>query len=213
MRKLTALFIISILVLLVFATGCADKDEENGRKLVSSRPVTTEESSSAEQTTVVEEESGSTEAETKPAETPTKPASKPKAGQAYCEQLTLSDLGSVFGGTWKKTSDCPQRPAMPKGVDVCRCDYDGPKNIYLNVETQLYDDADEAERVYNMYCKGTAEESEVGTYSCRVARTNELRPNFIYFLDGNYFVKVACLGGTCKMTDIVEMAKKVDAKI
>ena len=102
---------------------------------------------------------------------------------------------------------------MPTGVNVCTCSYDGPKQLYVNVETQLYDDPKEAERVYNMYCSGTAEESEVGTYSCRMLRTSSVGPNFVYFLRGNYFVKVSCLGGTCPMDAVAELAKKVNSKI
>jgi hypothetical protein len=207
MRKLTALFIISILVLLVFSMGCGK--EENGKKTVSSRPVTAKPagtSTATEPATTVVEESTTTETTTITTKTPS-------GSTAECELLSNTDLATVFGGTWVKTSDCPQRPAMPKGVDVCRCDYDGPKQVYVNVEVQLYDDSTEAERVYNMYCKGTAEESEVGTYSCRVARTDSLRPNFVYFLDGSYFVKVACLGGTCPLNSVAEIAKKVEAQI
>ena len=208
MRKLVCLFMILVLVLLVFAIGCSK--EENGKKTVSSRPVNAVEKGSTQQTAPVDNEV-ELEVDTEPVVEEQR--STPSAGQTDCEQLSNTDIGEVLGGTWSKTSDCPQRPMMPKGVDVCRCDYDGPKQIYVNVETQLYDDANEAERVYNMYCQGTAEESEVGTYSCRVARSDPLRPNFVYFLDGNQFVKVSCLGGTCPMDAVVELAKKVDAEI
>ena len=206
MRKLVCLFMILVLVLLVFAIGCSK--DENGKKTVSSRPVNAVEKG-AQDSAPVEQDMVSDE----PAAPVEERRSTPSAGQTDCEQLSNTDISEVLGGTWAKTSDCPQRPMMPKGVDVCRCDYDGPKQIYVNVETQLYDDANEAERVYNMYCQGTAEESEVGTYSCRVARSDPLRPNFVYFLDGNHFVKVSCLGGTCPMDAVVELAKKVDAQI
>jgi hypothetical protein len=46
-----------------------------------------------------------------------------------------------------------------------------------------------------------------------VARTDSLRPNFVYFLKGNYFVKVSCLGGSCPLDSVAELAGKVDAKI
>ncbi len=220
MRRLTVLFIITILVLLAFSMGCSK--EEDGKKIVSSRPVNAEARGTTANTATVSDSDTTTddtttdtsaEAKTTSTATTTTKTTSSSGGTVDCEQLTTTDIAGVLGGTWAKISDCPQRPMMPKGVDVCRCDYDGPKQIYVNVETQLYDDSNEAERVYNMYCKGTAEESEVGTYSCRVARTDSLRPNFVYFLDGNYFVKVSCLGGSCPLDAVATLAKKVDAKI
>jgi hypothetical protein len=102
---------------------------------------------------------------------------------------------------------------MPKGVDVCICSYDGPKQIYVNVETQLYDDAAEALRVYNMYCKGAEEQNEVGDKSCRQTRSSTTTPNYVYFLKGNYFVKLSCLGGSCPLDAVADLAKKVAAEI
>ncbi len=207
MRKLACLFMILVLVLLVFGIGCSK--EESGKKTVSSRPVTAVEKGAAQESAPVDAAVEQEEMEPIVEEK----RSVVSAGQADCEQLSSVAIGEVLGGTWSKTTDCPRRDPMPAGVTVCRCDYDGPKQIYVNVETQLYGDADEAERVYNMYCQGTAEESEVGTYSCRVARSDPLRPNFVYFLKGNYFVKVSCLGGSCPMDAVAELAKKVDAEI
>ena len=203
MRKVIALFIISMIVLLVFAAGCAQKEPD---KKLASRPVAAKPAGGPATAPVDDGEDVVVEQYEEEEATPV-------AGKAFCEQLSGADIAAVFGGTWAKTSDCPQRPQMPKGVDVCRCDYDGPKQLYVNVEAQLYTDADEAERVYNMYCSGTAEESEVGTKSCRVTRTDSLRPNYVHFLDGNYFVKVSCLGGSCPLDSVAELAKNVDAEI
>jgi hypothetical protein len=206
MRKLIALFIVAILVLLIFAAGCAKED--TGKKLVS-RPVQAK-PIGAPSAPPVDEPEAETDVYVEPE---VEEEVVPQAGLAFCEQLSGADIAEVFGGTWSKTADCPQRPQMPAGVDVCRCDYDGPKQIYVSVEAQLYDSADEAERVYNMYCQGTAEESEVGTYSCREERTDPLRPNYVHFLKGNNFVKVSCLGGSCPLNSVAELAKKVDAEI
>ena len=208
MRKIIAVFIVLLMVLLVVSVGCAK--QEVGKKTVSSRPVSAKEKGAPAE---VETEPSDLEYEETYEEPEEETRSVVSAGQADCEQLSSTDVGDVFGGTWSKTDDCPIRPAMPAGVDVCRCDYDGPRQVYVNIETQLYDDADEAEQVYNMYCQGTAEESEVGTYSCRMPKTDNLRPNYVYFLKDNYFVKVSCLGGSCPMDGVVELAKKVDAKI
>ncbi len=204
MRKFMVLFMVLVIALMAFSFGCSKED--GGKKMVSSRPVTAVEqgAQSAEQDVVETQEPEVVEDDPEPA---------PVSGQAFCEQLSGSDISGVLGGDWSKVDDCPQRPQMPAGVDVCRCDYDGPRQVYVNVETQLYDDPNEAERVYNMYCTGTAEESEVGTYSCRVPRSDELRPNYVYFLKGSHFVKVSCLGGSCPMDAIVELARKVEAEI
>jgi hypothetical protein len=204
MKKLTILFMVLMLVLVVFATGCACEKEDNGKKL-SSRPVTADQRG--------EQPAEEPEETTEPEEVEEEPQPEPVAGEAFCEQLSNSEIGNILGGTWSKLGDCPQRPAMPAGVDVCICSYDGPRQLYVNVETQLYDDADEAERVYNMYCESTAEESEVGTYSCRRERSSTTTPNYVYFLKGNYFVKVSCLGGTCSLNSVAELAKQVDAEI
>jgi len=200
-------FAILIIVLLAFSFGCAK--QQDGKKLVSSRPVNAVEKGAPSAPADYEPEE-EMEYDEVPAE---EPEPVPTSGQAFCEQLSESEVGSVMGGTWAKVDDCPQRPAMPSGVTVCRCDYDGPRQVYVNVETQLYDDLDEAEKVYNMYCQGTSEESEVGTYSCRVAKSDPLRPNYVYFLRDNYFVKVSCLGGSCPMDAVAELAKQVDAEL
>ena len=206
MRKMSVLFMMVLLVLAVFAAGCACEKEPD-RKLAS-RPVRAE-ALGDEPTVDIDDE----EPEAEPEPEPEEDGPEPVAGEAFCEQLSVSEIGNVLGGTWSKTSDCPKHPAMPVGVDVCQCSYDGPRQLYVDIETQLYDDANEAERVYNMYCKGTAEESEVGTYSCRVERTTSTRPNYVYFLKENYFVKVACLGGSCPLDAVAELAKQVDAEI
>ncbi|MBN1543933.1 hypothetical protein JW898_00545 [Candidatus Woesearchaeota archaeon] len=202
MRKLFALFGVLVIVLLVFSIGCSK--EEKG-KTVTSRPVAAQPAGEPADVEVSVAEA--------PAEAPASPRTLPAAGQAGCEQLSTDDIAAVFGGTWSKTADCPQRPQMPAGVDVCRCDYDGPKQVYVNVETQLYADSAEAERVYGMYCDASAESAGVGAKSCTATRTSSTRPNYVYFLKGDYFVKVSCLGGTCSMGMIVELAKKVDSSI
>lgn len=205
MRRIGVLFIIAILVLLALSIGCSKQDDS--KKTVASRPVTAE-PKGTEAATVTEED---TAAEAAPVTTaPAKKVTTP-AGTANCEQLSTDDIAAVLGGTWAKTSDCPQRPAMPKGVDVCRCDYDGPKQIYVNVEAQLYSDTSEALRVFNMYCK--SDEAELGDKSCRQLRSDSLRPNYVYFLKGNYFMKVSCLGGSCPLDAVAELAKKVEANI
>ncbi|MBU2562003.1 MAG: hypothetical protein KKD17_06940 [Nanoarchaeota archaeon] len=202
MRKLFALFGVLVIVLLVFSVGCSKEDKG---KEVTSRPVTAQ--------PVGEPAEAEAPAAEAPAEAPAAPRTIPAAGQADCEQLSTDDVAAVFGGAWSKTTDCPQRPQMPKGVDVCRCDYDGPKQIYVNVETQLYTDSAEAERVYSMYCAAGAESAGVGTKSCTATRMSSTRPNYVYFLKGDYFVKVSCLGGTCPLGMIVDLAKKIDSSI
>ncbi|MBW2965028.1 hypothetical protein KY363_06230 [Candidatus Woesearchaeota archaeon] len=206
MRRIGVLCIIAILVLLAFSIGCSKEDDS--RKTVASRPVTAE--PKGEVTTApASEASASTETETVTTTTTTKVTTP--AGTANCEQLSTDAVAAVLGGTWAKTSDCPQRPAMPKGVDVCRCDYDGPKQVYVNVETQLYTDSSEALRVFNMYCK--SDEGIVGEKSCKQQRTDSLRPNYVFFLKGNYFVKVSCLGGTCPLDAVASLAKGVESEM
>jgi hypothetical protein len=203
MRKTVALFIVLLLVLLVFAVGCAK--DESSRKLAS-RPVKAQPTGEPAEAESEPEEVAAEE----PAVEETR--SVVQAGQADCEQLSSSEISSVLGGDWSKTGDCPQRPAMPKGVDVCQCSYDGPKQIYVNVETQLYDDSAEAERVYKMYCEG-AEAAGVNENSCVSLRTTSTRPNYVYFLKDIYFVKVSCLGGSCPVAAVEELAKQVEAEI
>jgi hypothetical protein len=203
MRKLTLFFMLFMMVILVFAAGCGK--EESGKKLtsrpVAAQPVGAEPSAPAE-----------VPSET-PSETPVETKTIVPAGSADCEQLSSVELGEVVGGVWAKTPDCPQRPMMPKGVSVCRCDYDGPKQLYYNVEAQLYGDIAEANRVYDMYCKGAAVANVTVDKSCSALRTSDLRPNFVYFLKGNYFIKVSCLGGKCPIPAVEAVAQKVADKI
>jgi len=206
MRKLTLFFMLFMMVILVFAAGCG-KDESEKKltsRPVAAKPVGGEPSAPAEAPAEVPET---------PSETPVETKSVVPAGSADCEQLSSVELGEVVGGVWAKTPDCPQRPMMPKGVSVCRCDYDGPKQIYINVETQLYGDNAEANRVYDMYCKGAPVANVTADNSCSALRTSDLRPNFVYFLKGNYFVKVSCLGGSCPIAMVTAVAQKVADKI
>lgn len=209
MRISAVLCVVLLLAVSVLAFGCAE--EEPSRKLVS-RPSQT--SATPLGGSPADGPSGGQDVEETP-EPVDEPVYEPEpvAGEAFCEQLSVSEIGNVFAGSWSKTGDCPVRPAMPAGVDVCQCSYDGPGQLYVNVETQLYSDAEEAERVYNMYCSGTEEEDEVGDASCRAFRSTSTRPNFVYFLQGNHFVKVSCLGGPCPLDAVAELAKQVGAEI
>jgi len=207
MRKLFLYIAVFLLAFMILASGCSK--ETTGKKVVS-KPVTAK--PVGEVPTPTTEEPAAT---TEPIETPVveeKPVVTP-AGVANCEELTGTDLTNVFGGTWAKVSDCPQRPAMPKGVNVCQCAYEGPKHSYVNVETQLYGVAADALRVYNMYCKGAVEQNEVGEKSCRFNRTSTLTPSFVYFLQGQYFAKISCLGGKCPLDAIAYLAQNVSSKI
>ncbi|MFH1063780.1 MAG: hypothetical protein V1729_01730 [Candidatus Woesearchaeota archaeon] len=203
MRKISALFIITMLVVLLFAVGCA-KEEKPTRTLVS-RSTDAKPAAEEPMATVAETE--------KPAVVKTAPSKSSLASgaRADCEQLSNSEISGVFAGSWTKSSDCPKRPAMPSGVDVCMCTYEGPGQLYVNVETQLYADEAEAIRVFKMYCAD--EENEVGDMSCRRVRSSSLTPNFVYFLSGNTFVKVSCLGGSCPLDAVAELAKQVEAEI
>ncbi len=205
MRKLLfALFIVSILL---FSVGCS---KEDSTKKLSSRPVQAK--PIGEQETVSAPAQPSAEAPVEVAATPEVRAQAP-AGRADCEMLLTVDMTEILGGVWAKTNDCPQRPAMPKGVDVCQCSYDGPKQVYVNVETQLYTAKTEANRVYDMYCKGATEDTTLGEKSCKRAKTSALTPNYIYFLKGNYFVKLSCLGGSCPEEGMTALAQKVAVSI
>jgi hypothetical protein len=211
MRKVIAVFSVIMIVLLAASFGCGGKEET--KKTVTSRPVTVKSdapvASAPEPVSAAPEQ----EATTTIAEEETAEAPSFSSGGSDCEVLGSDDISVVFAGTWEKTSDCPQKPAMPKGVSVCICSYDGPKQLYVNVETQKYTDAAEALRVYNMYCKGTKEENEVGEKSCRQLKSSANAPSFVYFLKGSEFVKVSCLGGTCPLDGIASIAKAVEAKI
>jgi hypothetical protein len=210
MRKILVVLSVLLMVMLVLAVGCS---KESSKKVVSkpvaAKPVgepqaaapTTEPAAQPEETPAITEET-STETEVV---TP--------AGTANCESLLGTDINALFGGTWSKAKDCPQRPAMPKGVNVCLCAYEGPRHMYVNVETQLYGAASDALRVYNMYCKGATEQNEVGEKSCRFNRTSTLTPNFVYFLKGKYFAKISCLGSTCPLDGVAMLAQKVGEKI
>ncbi len=216
MRKLGALFIISMLVLLLFAIGCAEEVEQPTRKLVSrpadATPMVTDSTTRPATTAAADEPMATVEENENPVVTQTPSVSALASGERVeCEQLSTTELGNVFTGSWTKTSDCPKRPAMPSGVDVCMCTYDGPGHIYVNVETQLYDDEAEAIRVFKMYCAD--EMDEVGDMSCRRVRSSSLTPNYVYFLSGNTFAKISCLGASCPLDAIAELAKQVEAEI
>jgi hypothetical protein len=206
MRKVFVFIAVFLLAFLILASGCS---KAATTKKVVSKPVTAKPVGEVPTPTTAEEPAATTEpalvVEEKPVVTP--------AGVANCEQLSGTDLTNVFGGTWTKASDCPQRPAMPKGVNVCLCAYEGPKHTYVNVETQLYDADTEALRVYNMYCKGAVEQNEVGDKSCRFNRTSTMTPSFVYFLQGKYFAKISCLGGKCPLDAIAFLAQNVSSKI
>lgn len=214
MRKFAIICILLLVLSLFLLAGCGDSK----RKLVS-RPVVAQPINQPSVPSGVQTVSGN-----EPASEPTTVASTPAAdsaeeiyvppaaaGKASCNQLTTTDLTSFAGGTWSATSDCPKYPMMPKGVSVCQCSFDGPKQLYVNLETQLYDSATEALRVYNMYCSAT--DSKVGDKSCTLKAASSTSPNFVYFLKGNYFVKVSCLGGSCPLEAIGMLATKVDSKI
>ena len=207
MRKLLCVLILILAVLLVLG-GCS---KEEPTKKVVAKPVTKTAAGTPETSAPAKEPIG--EEEETVIEQANEAASTPQAGIAYCEQLSSEDVAGIIGGSWAKTTDCPKHPMMPHGVTVCMCSYDGPKQIYVNVETQLYDEASDALRVYNMYCKGAVEQNEVGDKSCRFNRTSTLTPNFVYFMKGSYFVKVSCLGGSCPLNSVAQLAQGVAAKI
>jgi hypothetical protein len=207
MRKLFAVLGVLMVIALLLLAGCGKSSD---KKVVTSRPVQAKQlGGEAPVETAPQEPSAPSEGPSAPVE---ETHSVVPAGSADCEQLSSVEIGEVMGGTWSKTTDCPIRPAMPKGVSVCRCDYDGPKQVYVNVETQLYSDTAEALRVYDMYCKG-ATAATVGEKGCSMLKTSDTRPNYVYFLKGSYFVKVSCLGGTCPIAIVTELAKKVEEKI
>jgi hypothetical protein len=215
MRKFTMICFLLLIVSLFVLAGCGD---DSGRKLVSkpvvATPVQTAQQSAVPTVPASEPAADSAAADTGSASVPVEEeivvASAP-AGKASCNQLTTTDLTAFSGGTWTPTSDCPKYPMMPKGVSVCQCSFDGPKQLYVNLETQLYDSGAEALRVFNMYCSAT--DGKVGDKSCTLKATSANTPNFVYFLKGNYFVKVSCLGGSCPLESIGTLATKVDAKI
>jgi|GEM_PF-2676762 len=211
MKKL--LFVLLVVSILMFSIGCSN--EEQGKKL-SSRPVQAKpvESSSepASEAPVAPVVSAPVTTESTPV-APVETKSVVAAGQADCEVLSSTDIAAVFGGTWTKTADCPQRPAMPKGVNVCLCSFDGPKQVYVNVEAQLYGDANEASRVFDMYCKGATPTADGGDKSCRREKSSVNAPAFVYFLKGNEFVKISCLGGSCPLDAIAAVSKSFAEKI
>lgn len=224
MKKFSAILSTIMILVLISALliGCSSEPE---RKLVS-RPVQAKNldsgsshasaSSSASQRNDDSASASSSEIEepdVTPVEEPVVNDRPSTSGSAQCEQLSLSDLTNTFGGTWSKTSDCPQRPAMPSGVSVCQCSYQGPKTQYVNVEVQKYDSSSEAMRVYNMYCSSESETAGVGSNSCILERTSSMSPNFVFFNKGNYFVKVSCLGGTCPFSGISSAATTINSQI
>jgi hypothetical protein len=209
MRKLFALFGVLMILSLLLLTGCGKSSD---KKVVTSRPVQAKQVGGESPVTTAPAEPLSESAVAEPSAPVEESRSVVPAGSADCEQVSSVEIGELMGGTWSKVADCPQRPTMPKGVSVCRCDYDGPKQVYVNVETQLYSDVTEASKVYDMYCKG-ATAVTVGEKGCSMLKTSDTRPNYVYFLKGSYFVKVSCLGGSCPIAAVTEVAKKVDAKV
>lgn len=207
MRKYVVLFIILLLSAALIA-GCAKED--SGKKLAS-RPVTAKQSGAPPVEVVSAPEVQETESQ------PTIPAPKPstasKPGAPGCQQVTVADLATIMGGTWAKTSDCPDYPALPGGVSVCQCSYDGPKQVYVNVEVQKYDSAAEADRVYNMYCSEDSETAGVGSKSCIREKSISTGPAYVFVAAPSHFIKVSCLGGSCPFGQMSELAKIVEAGI
>ncbi len=212
MKKPIVIMLTIILIILVAASiGCSKQEPK--KKLVSSKPVkddSVEITKGTEGTTMPEAkyEEPKTE-ETTPGSTGTTVTAPETKGTARCDQLTGADFTETIGGTWTKEPDCPQHPAMPKGVTVCRCSYSGPR-MFVDVETQTYDENSEAERVYNMYCEGNSAAS-VGDKGCTYQSPSG--PKNVYFKDGNYFVKVSCVGDKCSFDPLTEAAKKVQATL
>jgi hypothetical protein len=211
MRKFVIVCILLLVLSLSIIAGCGGSDRKLVSKPVVARPVQTEPVDSGVQTVASEPAAAEPEVVTAVEETPAVDVPSAPAGKASCNQLTADDLVSFYTGTWAKTSDCPKYPMMPKGVSVCQCSFDGPKQLYVNLETQLYDSATECQRVFKMYC--SANDGLVGDQSCTQKAANPLSPNFVFFMKGNYFVKVSCLGGTCPLEAVGALATKVDAKI
>lgn len=211
MRKLSILIIILFAVLLIALAGCAEKTPE--RKLTS-KPVVARQVTQTTQPAPTQDQGTNMVVETTPEPvqtTTTTTTTSSSSGKASCQQLSSSDLQNAIGGSWTQTSDCPKYPALPGGVSVCQCSYDGPGNLYFNVETQLYEDEAEAIRVFKMYCDD--ETNELGDMSCRRVRSSSVAPNFVYFLKDTYFVKLSCLGGDCSLDSIAEAGKVVEAEI
>jgi len=209
MRKLFALLSVLMIISLLVLAGCGKSSD---KKVVTSRPVQAKQVGGDVPVTTAPAETLSESAVAEPSAPVEETRSVVPAGSADCEQISSVELGELMGGTWSKVTDCPQRPAMPPGVSVCRCDYDGPKQVYVNVETQLYSEVSEASKVYDMYCEG-ATAATVGEKGCSMLKTSDTRPNYVYFLKGNYFVKVSCLGGSCPIAAVTEIAKKVESKV
>ena len=204
MRKLLVFVSVIFVMFSLLLAGCSKGSD---KELVS-RPVVAKDISDGSSPADADIEMGTDIVE--PAPVVTAPSAN-VYGSAKCNQLSASDLSGLMGGAWQETDDCPSYHMMPKGVSVCQCSFDGPKYLYVNLETQLYDDSADALRVFRMYCD--TDEAEVGDKSCREKATISSRPNFVYFLKGNYFVKVSCLGGTCPLDAVAAVAKIVDAKI
>ncbi|MBW2967798.1 hypothetical protein KY362_04895 [Candidatus Woesearchaeota archaeon] len=217
MRKLILKSVVVFIVLLLAAAliaGCAK--EESGKKLAS-RPVPARQTGvqAPPQTEVVYEssEAAASAEEVESPAAPSRPAYTPKAGEAECEQLSLTDLATVMGGSWAKTAECPEHHAMPGGVTVCLCAYDGPKNVYVNVEVQKYDSDAEAQKVFSMYCDESSESAGVGTDSCVREKMSTTSPNYVYVYTPGYFLKVSCLGGSCPFSQLSELAGIVEAGV
>jgi len=182
--------LLTVLLLLLVIIGCAQEERKIVSRPMKALPNTVGDNIDSEMTTepVVDN--------------PVDPGEL-----ADCQQLSTSDISDIFGGSWVITDDCPQRPAMPAGVDVCQCSYDGPKQLYVNVETQIYDAHEEAVRVFNMYCEESADKS------CFRLSDSSVGLSYTYFLKDNYFVKLSCLGGSCGEDKLGELADTIMPKI
>ncbi len=208
--KKAVILIILILAIGIVAAGCSKDDGT-----VRSKPVVKAKKESPEPATqgvplpeaVYEEPAPSEPVQNY--EEP-EPVEEVYTSNGQCDMLSVAEVGAALGGSFIRESDCPNFPTMPKGVKVCMCSYNY-RSVYANVETQKYDDPTEAARVYNMYCD--TDDGSVGDKSCTETRSQETRPNFVYFLKGDSFVKVSCLGGSCPLSAVGELAKKIEAKI
>lgn len=126
---------------------------------------------------------------------------------ARCNYVKDSYLTTVFGGKWETSTWCPRHPPMPKGVDVCQCSFDNSIDTYIDIETQLYLDKNETERVFNMYC--SEDDNNAGDASCKAKIQAAEGVKNTYFRKWNYFVKISCTGKECKQSDIDKIAWRI----
>ena len=206
-RHMKRVMIVLMLLILVFAVGCGG---ESKKKLVASRPVVSDDSAYVTQETApmkeaVYEEPVVESAPVESAPTPA-PVSSP-AGTGDCDKLSGSTVGAALGGNWIKADDCPKYPQLPGGVKVCQCSYQWTSN-FVDIETQIYSEGSQ-ERVFDMYCSSST--TEVGDKSCRWESPTGVQ--FVYFLHGNTFAKVACRGNMCDMDKVATLAKSVNNNI